>query len=77
MVDEELAGQMREISGDQVVTCDLCGQSVTETITVEIGGDPALGEPPEVYRICVDCWAEVKQGERPFRLTDEPGFETE
>ncbi len=54
-MDEELIGQLREISGSAVVTCDLCGLPGSATAMVVVDGRRGAAEPVEQLRLCASC----------------------
>jgi hypothetical protein len=66
MVDDEVVGQVREVTGQTVVSCDFCGQPVPRTSLLRVAGVSALSEPVEALHVCDACRARIKEGEIPF-----------
>jgi hypothetical protein len=65
MMDEELVGQLREISGDTFVACDLCGKPV-DGVTVVVLERRSSGAPETGVRICASCRRQMQAGELPL-----------
>jgi hypothetical protein len=65
-VDEETIRQQREVTGETVVTCDLCGRPVPEAETITLAGRRGLAEPVENIRVCPACRATIAREEVPF-----------
>ncbi len=63
MTDFELLGQMREITGEMIRTCDLCGRQIRTEFPIDarryVEADGAL-------RICEDCRNLHARGNEPL-----------
>ena len=64
-MDEELVGQLREISGETIVACDLCGKPV-DGVTVVVLERHSSGAPETEMRICASCRRQMDSGELPL-----------
>lgn len=63
MTDYELLGQMREITGEAIPTCDLCGRQIqTEFLT----DARRYVEPDGALRICAECRTLHARGNEPL-----------
>ena len=65
-MDEDVIGLEREISGEEIVVCDFCGQAVPRSSVVRAGGVSGLAEPVEALHACADCRIRIEQEEMPF-----------
>ena len=63
MVDEEIVGQRREITGETAATCDFCGLPVSRMSLVRVEGASRLAEPVETLHVCESCRARIERGE--------------
>ena len=63
MIDDEIVGQRREITGETVATCDFCGLPVPRTSLVQVDGASRLAEPVETLHVCESCRARIERGE--------------
>lgn len=66
MIDNEEIRQRKGVSGDEVVTCDLCGRPISNRVKVPLNGKRAMAEPVEALSICASCLASLEQDEVPF-----------
>jgi hypothetical protein len=66
MVDEDVIGEKRDLTGENPAICDFCGQLVPRSSLFLRAGVPGVSEPVEVLRICTDCRTRVEQEEIPF-----------
>lgn len=69
-MDEELIGQMRDVSGDVLVTCDLCGKPVDQMTTVVLERRSS-GAPDDSVRVCAVCHRQIEAGELPLEPADD------
>ena len=63
MVDEELAAQLRDVSGTVLATCDLCGRPMAHSAGTVVAGEPSAAEPVEGLFVCPECLLAYEQGE--------------
>jgi hypothetical protein len=66
MIDEEIVGQQREITGQSVAICDFCRLPVPRTSLVRVEGASRLAEPVEALHICESCRERIERGEFPL-----------
>ena len=66
MVDAEVIGQEREITGEDLVLCDFCGQPVPGSSLIRVAGVPEMSEPVEALNACEDCRLRIEQEELSF-----------
>jgi hypothetical protein len=64
-MDEEQIGQIREISGDTVMVCELCGKPSIE-VSVVVIERRSSGAPETEMRICPSCRRQLEAGELPL-----------
>jgi hypothetical protein len=65
MIDDEHGWQFREISGQAVATCDLCGQPVAEPIAVALNGSTSSAVADKLIRVCGSCFTRIEKGDLP------------
>lgn len=65
-MDEDLIGLEREMTGEQLVTCDFCGQLVPRSSLIRIEGRAGMAEQVEALHACGECRRRIAQGELPF-----------
>jgi hypothetical protein len=70
-MDEELIGQLREVSGDKIVTCDLCGIPTAE-VTVVVLERLSPMDPENEIRVCAACRRQLEADELPVTTELEP-----
>lgn len=70
MVDEDLALRRREITGETVQLCHLCGAPIAGEATVFEQADFPPGQAAEAVVLCDACRAEVERGE--IDIQEEP-----
>lgn len=70
MVDEDLALRRREIAGESVQLCDLCGAPITGEATVFEQGEFPPGQAAEAVYLCDACRGQVERGE--IDIQEEP-----
>lgn len=63
MTDNELLGQMREITGQTVPVCDLCGRPIQAEFVTDAR---RYVEPDGALRICADCRELHARGNEPL-----------
>ncbi|HMM43785.1 MAG TPA: hypothetical protein PKA95_17965 [Thermomicrobiales bacterium] len=63
MTDFELLGQMREITGEPLRTCDLCGRQIQAEFPTDAR---RYVEPDGALRICMDCRDLHARGNEPL-----------
>jgi hypothetical protein len=63
-MDDELIGQMREITGETFATCDLCGKP-TASSTIVVMERRSSGSPEAEARVCPDCLRRLEADELP------------
>jgi hypothetical protein len=73
-VDEELVGQLSDVSGDVLGTCDLCGKPV-DAVTTVVLERRSSGEPDDSVRVCPACHRQIEAGELPLVPADSDHFE--
>lgn len=62
MIDEELALQFRDVTGDAITVCERCGRPMTRATSLS----PELVNPgalDEVMLLCGDCIARIERGD--------------
>ncbi|MCC6792472.1 MAG: hypothetical protein IT336_12350 [Thermomicrobiales bacterium] len=67
-MDDELIGQMRDVTGERIETCDLCGRPIVQAAVVPL-------EPNEQVKVCESCHQRLEADELPVALdedADEP-----
>ena len=69
-MDEELVGQQRDVSGDVLVTCDLCGKPV-DMVTTVVLERRSSGAPDDSIRVCAACNRQIEAGELPLEPADD------
>ena len=72
-MDEELIGQMREVSGGSTMRCDLCGMPHAAATMLVVSGRRPSGEPVDRVRACPACRAQLEADEAPFEAVAEAG----
>ena len=72
MIDNELARQLREVTGETVASCDLCGQPVEEPIAVALNRQAATGVADRLVRVCGSCFERIERGELPVNPNHDP-----
>ncbi|HMM41189.1 MAG TPA: hypothetical protein PKA95_04755 [Thermomicrobiales bacterium] len=70
MVDEDLALRRREITGETVQLCDLCGAPIAGQATVFEQAEFPPGHAAEGMILCDECRREAERGE--IDLQEEP-----
>ncbi|HET9016914.1 MAG TPA: hypothetical protein VFN57_15035 [Thermomicrobiaceae bacterium] len=63
MVDEELAAQLRDVSGTVLAMCDLCGRPMAHSAGTLVTSAPSAAEPGEELLLCPECLLAYEQGE--------------
>ena len=63
MVDEDLALRRREITGETVQLCDLCGAPIAGQATVFEQAEFPPGHAAEGMILCDECRREAERGE--------------
>ncbi len=66
VVDEDVIGPYRELTGAKLIICDLCRQPVAQAVLIRREGLPGLSEPVDILHVCEDCRARMEQEEVPF-----------
>ena len=66
-MDEELIGQLREVTGERILTCELCGRPTAEADIVVLERRSPL-EPEEGLRICSACKRQMEASELPVEI---------
>lgn len=69
-MDEELVGQLKEISGDTVAVCELCG-TPADALTVVVMERRSSGVPESDVRVCASCLRQIEAGELPVEPADD------
>lgn len=69
-MDDELVGQLKEISGDAIAVCELCGKP-TDTLTVVVIERRSSGTPETDVRVCASCHRQIEAGELPLDPDDD------
>jgi len=64
-MDDELIGQMSDISGGHAVICDLCGRLTTSASRIVLSGRIDTGDLIEEVRACANCRHQLDVGELP------------
>ena len=64
-MDDELIGQMGEISGGHAVTCDLCGRLTTSASRIVLSGRVDTGDLIEEVQACANCRHQLDVGDLP------------
>lgn len=70
MVNEDLALRRREITGETVQLCDLCGAPIAGEATIFEQAEFPPGQATEPMVLCESCRAEVERGE--IDIQEEP-----
>ncbi len=70
MVDEDLALRRREITGETVQLCHLCGAPISGEAVVFEQAEFPPGQAAEPVFLCETCRAEVERGE--IDIQEEP-----
>lgn len=70
MVDEDLALRRREITGETVQLCDLCGAPITGEAAIFEQAEFPPGQAAEPMILCEACQGEVERGE--IDIQEEP-----
>jgi ribosome-binding protein aMBF1 (putative translation factor) len=68
-MDEELIGQLREVSGDRIVTCDLCGRPTSE-VSVVVLERISPADPEAEVRVCPACRRQMEADDLPITIED-------
>jgi hypothetical protein len=76
VVDEEVVGQRSEVTKENLVACDLCGQYVERSSLIRHAGFADVSEPVEVLHVCEDCHTRIEQEEIPFDEEIAAGLQT-
>ena len=66
MIDEDVVGLAREVTGESLVVCDLCGQPVAASSLLPLAGRAGGAEPVEAIRACPECRRRIEQDEISF-----------
>jgi hypothetical protein len=66
-MDDELIGQLREVTGERISTCELCGRPTVESDIVVLERRSPL-EPEEGLRICSVCKRQMEANELPVEV---------
>jgi hypothetical protein len=75
MVDEELARQRMEITGEEVLVCDCCGRPMTRAELTHFEPAVGLAGPSEEFWYCPTCRLAIERGEAPLELADDVDVE--
>lgn len=70
-MDEELIGQLREVTGERILACELCGRPTAEADIVVLERRSPL-EPEEKVRICTACKRQMEANELPVQIEKDP-----
>lgn len=74
MVDHEQIRQLREISGEELLFCDRCGNPIEPAAAWLIEQDPsAEAQISEETWLCPDCRQALEKGEVEVEIEPEPG----
>lgn len=68
MTDEEMIAQMRELTGERLRTCDLCGLPLP--VHDRVSGLEVI-DPEDTERLCADCLALRERNEDPLPEPDD------
>ena len=63
MVDEELAAQLRDVSGTVLATCDLCGRPMEQSVGTMVAARSSAAEPVDELFVCPECLLAYEQGD--------------
>lgn len=66
MVDEDVAGLRRALTGEPMALCDLCGRAVPPSSLVKHSGLASVAEPVEIIHVCAECRARIALDDVPF-----------
>ena len=66
IVDNEELRQWRDVSGEEIYTCDLCGQPISHAAQMRLSGKEAMAEPVEQLSLCASCLAAVERDDVPI-----------
>jgi hypothetical protein len=59
VVDEDVVGLERNLTGDELMVCEFCGQPVARSSVVRVAGVPHQSEPVEALHVCEACRARI------------------
>jgi hypothetical protein len=66
VIDEETIGPARDVMGEPLEPCDLCGQVAPRLYVIRLSGFSAIAEPVEMISVCESCRLRVEQDDVPF-----------
>lgn len=71
MIDEELALQQRDVTGERVQVCERCGRPLIGNPSLPVAPRSPLADPTDGIGVCASCWLAVETGMDPIPMDDE------